>query len=198
VEAADPDRHLALLSRYPIIQRQSQTNVTYDLAGVPHKVLRGFLDVTVRVNDHFDLRLIGVHLKSKLPVPDGEALIRRHEASLLRQYLEKILAADPEVKLLLYGDFNDTRNEAPILEIGGPRGSSAHMTELPAKDSVGERWTQYWEVADLYSRIDYFFASPALLHKIVAAHTGIDRSECWFKASDHRAIFTAIVPDGRR
>lgn len=197
VQAADPDRHLALVSRFPIVSRQSQANVTYELNGVPYKVLRGFLDVTVRINGQFDLRLIGVHLKSKLAVREGEAVIRRHEAALLRQYVEKILVATPDVNLLLYGDFNDTRNESSITEITGPRTGPTHMAELTAQDSAGERWTQYWEPADLYSRIDYFFASPALVHQILPGHTKIDSSPHWHEASDHRAIITSIIPANR-
>jgi endonuclease/exonuclease/phosphatase family metal-dependent hydrolase len=198
VEAADPDRHLALFSRFPIVAHQSQPDVTYELNGAPRKVARGFLDVTVRVNDHYDLRLVGVHLKSKLPIPEGDAIVRRHEAELVRHYIEKIMTTDPEVNLLLYGDFNDTKNEAPIIEIAGPRGSPMHMMELLAKDSVGDRWTHYWQVADLYSRIDYLFASPALLHEIVSGKASVYRSDDWFEASDHRAIYTSIVPTNRR
>jgi endonuclease/exonuclease/phosphatase family metal-dependent hydrolase len=198
VQAADPVRHLALLSRFPLVARQSEPNLTYELNGIPHKMNRGILDVTVQVNAGFSLRLVGVHLKSKLPVPEGEALIRRHEADLLHQHVEKILTATPSTRLLLYGDFNENRNEPPILEIAGPRGSASHLTELPAADDLGDRWTQYWKVADLYSRIDYFFASAALLHEIVPGKSRVDRSPHWNEASDHRAIYVSIDPAHRR
>jgi endonuclease/exonuclease/phosphatase family metal-dependent hydrolase len=194
VRAIDPERHLALLSRFPIVERHSQTNLTFDLNGAPHKMARGILDVTIRINDGYELRLLGVHLKSKLAVPEDEAQIRRHEAELLRKYVDSILAAAPETNLLLYGDFNDYKNEAPIQTITGIRGAPRYLTELPAADSAGERWTHYWKPADLYARIDYLFAGAALVHEIATGSTRIYRGESWQEASDHRPIYTSIVP----
>ena len=66
LQAADEDRHLALVSRFPIIARNSRPDVSYELNGKPEKVRRGFLDVTVQVNPNYRLRLVGTHLKSKL------------------------------------------------------------------------------------------------------------------------------------
>ena len=49
LQAADPDRHLALVSRFPIVARNSQADVPFELNGQPEKVRRGFLDVTIQV-----------------------------------------------------------------------------------------------------------------------------------------------------
>ena len=136
VDGPDPGRHLALLSRYPIVSRQSMPDVSFVLDGAQQKVKRGFLDVTVRISPDYQLRLVGVHLKSKLYAPEGEALVRRNEAHLLRAHIEKILAADPSVNLLLYGDFNDTKNEPAIHEIMGARNAPDHMSDLWLKDGV--------------------------------------------------------------
>src|SRR4029453_9992579 len=87
IVAGDEDRHLALLSRYPIVARESQTDLRFELNGREESVRRGILDVTLQVNADYRLRCVGVHLKSKLPVPQGEALIRRFEAQKLRQHL---------------------------------------------------------------------------------------------------------------
>src|ERR1700749_3695067 len=108
--------------------------------GQLQKVRRGFLDVTIQVNAGYRLRLVGVHLKSKLPIPGGEALMRRYEAQLLRKHLERILGADPTVNLACYGDFNDTKNELMFQTITGVRGSGTHMRDLPAADELGDRW----------------------------------------------------------
>ena len=86
VNGPDPDRHLALLSRFPIVARNSRPDISYDLNGIPEKVKRGFLDVTIRVSAEYELRLVGVHLKSKLETSSGEALVRRHEAQLLAAF----------------------------------------------------------------------------------------------------------------
>ncbi len=194
VEAADQDRHLALVSRFPIVSRQSMVDVPYALEGRPEKVRRGFLDVTVEVNPEYRLRLVGVHLKSKMPVPEGEAIIRRFEAQKLRAHLDRILKDDPETNLLCYGDFNDTKNEPMFAEIVGPQGSSGHMADLWARDPMGDRWTHYWRTADQYARFDYLFVSPALFNEVIKPKSRIYRGEQWFEASDHRPIFTSIIP----
>ncbi len=200
VQAADADRHLALVSRFPIVARQSATDVPFEVDGQQEKVRRGFLDVTVQVNSGYQLRLVGAHLKSKLPIPEGEALVRRYEAQQLRAHLEKIMAADPEVNLMCYGDFNDSKNEPMFSEITGVRGSANYMADIWAKDPLGDKWTYYWKVSDEYSRIDYLFASPALFHEVVRAKSRVYRSDAndWSDASDHRPVFTSIVPQNKK
>lgn len=192
VEGPDADRHLALFSRFPIVEHQSAADVPFELNGAALKVRRGFLDVTVKINPEYKLRLVGAHLKSKLAVPEGEALLRRQEAHLLRKHVDEILAKDPTANLLLYGDFNDTKNEPAIREIMGPRNAANHLTDLNLKDSVGDRWTHFWKTADIYSRIDYFFVSSGLQPEVINDRSGIYRAPEWNEASDHRAIFTAV------
>ena len=200
VQAADPDRHLALVSRFPIVERHSQLDVPFELNGAPEKVRRGFLDVTVQVNPDYQLRLVGVHLKSKLPIPEGESVIRRYEAQKLRAHLDKILTAAPETNLLCYGDFNDTKNEPMFTEVSGVKGQPGFMADLWCKDSLNERWTHYWKVADQYSRIDYLFASPALFREVVLAKSFVYRSaeNDWDDASDHRPVYTTIIPVNKK
>jgi endonuclease/exonuclease/phosphatase family metal-dependent hydrolase len=198
LQAADEDRHLALVSRFPIIARNSRGDVPYELSGQPEKVKRGILDVTVQVNPGYQLRLVGVHLKSQLPVPEGEALVRRMEAQQLRKHLDAILTAAPETNLLCYGDFNDSKNEPAFQEVTGPKKSPTHMADLWARDELGDRWTHYWRTADEYSRLDYLLVSPALFREVVLEKSRVYRSAYWNDASDHRAVFGTIVAENRK
>ena len=198
VPGADPDRHLALVSRYPIIARQSASDVPYELNGRPEKVRRGFLDVTIQVAPDYVLRMVGVHLKSKLAAAEGEAIIRRHEAQELRRHVEKIMNGDPLVNLVCYGDFNDTRDQPMYGAVTGVRGTVTYLNDLPAKDDLGDRWTHYWKTADLYSRIDYIFVSPALTREVLSGSAHVYRSEYWSEASDHRAVFATIIPVNKK
>jgi endonuclease/exonuclease/phosphatase family metal-dependent hydrolase len=193
LQALDSERHLALVSRYPIVARQSLSNVSFELAGRPEKVRRGFLDVTIQIRSGYQVRFVVAHLKSKLPVPEGEALVRRNEALLLRKHLDEILLADPNVRLVCLGDFNDLKNEPAYHEIAGARGR-AYMAALPAKDEFGDTWTEYWKAADLYSRIDYIFTSPVLYREIAPGSARVYRSGYWNDASDHRPVYATIVP----
>jgi endonuclease/exonuclease/phosphatase family metal-dependent hydrolase len=193
-EGIDEDRHVALLSKFPIVARDS-AKVPFDIGGQPQAIQRGILDVTVEPENGYRLRLVGLHLKSRRPVPevDQEAL-RAREAWFVRKHVEAILAKDPGTKLLLFGDLNTTKNEYPIKQIQGAANSPTRLTDIRVEDDRGERWTHYYVVADEYSRIDYLMASPALRPDIDVKNSGIDSSRHWQDASDHRAIYTAIDP----
>lgn len=110
--------------------------VPFELNGMPELVRRGFLDVSIAITPAYVLRLVGVHLKSKLPIPEGEALVRRMEAQLLREHLDGILGENPQVQLLVYGDFNETREEAAIHAVQGSRGALNALHELAAQDGT--------------------------------------------------------------
>jgi endonuclease/exonuclease/phosphatase family metal-dependent hydrolase len=198
VDAFDEDRHLALLSRFPIVARDSRADVAFTLNGQQERVRRGFLDVTVEVNPGYRLRCVGVHLKSKLPIPQGEALVRRLEAQKLREHLDGIFAKEPHANVICYGDFNDTKDQPMFSTVTGPRGSPGHMSDLWCRDRFGDRWTYYWKTADQYSRIDYLFVSPGLLPEVNRSSASVHRSEDWSQASDHRPVFTSIRPIERR
>jgi predicted extracellular nuclease len=104
------------------------------------------------------------------------------------------LETSPEANLMLFGDLNDTKNEYPIRQIIGLKGTPHFMMDLWLEDSREERWTYYWKTADEYSRIDYLLVSPGLVREIVPDKCGIDDSPFWNEASDHRAIYAAILP----
>ena len=197
VKGADPSRHIALLSRFPIVARNSADEVSFELNGASLRVGRGILDVTVKLADNCPLRLVGAHLKSRREVPGlDQAAARTKEAGLVRDHLNRILQADPQEKLLLFGDLNDTKNEYPVKELIGQSKDPFRMKDLFLADRYGYRWTHYWPAADVYSRIDYLLVSLGLWPDINRDKTGISSSRVWYKASDHRAIFTAIqVPE---
>jgi endonuclease/exonuclease/phosphatase family metal-dependent hydrolase len=193
VPGADPERHQALLSRYPIVASHSRSDVPFELNGTRQRVARGILDVTVQLTGTCQLRLVGAHLKSRRPVPDfDEKTLRAKEAWLVRKHLDGILEAAPDANLLLFGDLNDTKNEYPVKELIGSPKSPGFMRDLFLADSHGYHWTHFWPVADVYSRIDYILVSRRLWPQIAMRLSGISNAGKWFKASDHRAIFTTI------
>jgi endonuclease/exonuclease/phosphatase family metal-dependent hydrolase len=192
VQGADPDRHLAFLSRFPIVARHSQGNVPIDLPDRPEAMRRGLLDVTVEVSPSTRIRLVGAHLKSKLPVPEGEALVRRAEAQRLREHVEAILHEAPDTLLLVYGDLNDTKDAPAIAEVAGPRDDPMALSDLWLADADGDRWTYYRRYTDTYARIDYIFVNRKLFPKVDRTRSYLFRSPDWNRASDHRPLVACL------
>lgn len=189
----DPTRSLALLSRFPLTGRHSQTQLHYQIGPLSFPMQRGILDATVEIAPGFALRLIGVHLKSKRPIAEAdEALMRRNEAHLLRKHLDGVIAESPSAKVICYGDFNCHRNEPAIAAIIGNRAAPGWMTEIPLTDTNGSVWTHFWDAADVYSRFDYFFVSRALRPMVDSRRSFIHTSRDFHRASDHRPIVLTL------
>lgn len=189
----DPTRGLMLLSRFPIVSRASQTDLKYRIGGMTLPMQRGILDATVEVQAGFKVRFLGVHLKSMREVPEADqALMRKHEARLLREHMDSILAADLKVKMLCYGDFNEHRNGIAIATVMGGRSSPALMAEVPLADTQGQVWTHFWDAADTYSRLDYVFCSRSLRPLIDMSRSRIHLDREFDKASDHRPVVIGI------
>ncbi len=189
----DPTRRLALLTRLPITARNSQTDLKYQIGDQVFPVQRGFLDATVEVRPGLEMRCVGVHLKSKRPVPDAdESIMRRNEAHLLRKHLDDIIAKDAGAKVLLYGDFNEHRHEAPIAEITGTPGTPGGLYELHLRDERNETWTHYWKDADVYSRFDYLFFTKTLAKNMDRKNSSIFDVPEFLEGSDHRPIVCRI------
>ncbi len=188
----DDLRHLGLLSRFPITRTATPATLDFKLSGSAYTMCRGVLDATVEAHGK-PYRLLGVHLKSKREMVDGDQdAVRLCEARLLRQHVDAILKADASTRLLVYGDFNDTRGSAPLKTITGNFGEAAYLTLLPIQDRQGERWTHFWELHDIYSRFDFITVSASLKH-------GVDLKSChviddpeWAAASDHRALLAVF------
>ena len=199
VNGPDPTRHIALLSRFSITSRNSQPNVPIHIPNVTESVRRGILDVTVQISVGFQVRLIGAHLKSKLPIPEGEELVRRQEAQELRNHIDRVMKEAPDVPLLVYGDLNDTKEQPAIQEVMGERQSPTHLTDLWLSDYTGDHWTYYQKFTDTYARIDYILTNRLLLESIDRKHCYVFRSIDWNQASDHRPIVATIrVPGDSR
>lgn len=194
-EAFDDDRRVALLSRFPIAATAHQTALSFPLGSRRFPFRRGILDATIQVHADYQMRALGVHLKSKRDVAQADqALIRRHEAHLTRQHVTAILREAPETNVLLFGDFNDTPDSPSIKAIQGRRGSLGYLQDLSLADDLGYRWTYFWSYADQYSRFDYLFVNRALRSEILAKECFIVSDPAWYQASDHRPIVATFRP----
>ena len=193
VGGADEDRHLALLSRFPISAACHDTGATVAAGAPEERVQRGFLDCTVDVRPGFALRLLGAHFKSRRPVAGfDQAEFRRQESLLLRRRIESILEKNPASPLLVFGDLNDTKDSPVVAGLLGRAGTASALALLALNDPGGESWTYRWAQSDEYSRVDYVMVSAALRPLVDRRASGIPRARGWPKASDHRPLVVTL------
>ena len=208
VGGADTNINVAVLSRLPIVARRPQTNDFFLLNGRRWQVSRGFLEVGIKVNDHYSFALIAVHLKSKVPIPQvDEADLRLEEAKVLREKIEALLRGNPNLNLIVLGDFNDTHDSRTIKTILG-RGNGTLYDLRPAEpdgqpDRAGDgvraarsiTWTEFYAKQDVYTRMDYIFLSRGMAREWDAAGTYILTRPDWGLASDHRPLVATFVAE---
>lgn len=206
VPGFDTNIHVCVLSKFPIVGRRSHTNANFLLNGRRFQVSRGFTEVDIKVNDKYQFTLLGAHLKSRRQIADAdEAELRLEEAKILRGIVDKHLAANPDVNLVVLGDFNDTYNTKGVKEIVGT-GKNRLVDTRPAEQNGdnlpnpanpryfprNESWTHYYGVEDSYSRIDYIMLSPGMAREWVKAQSYIPVIPNWGQASDHRPVLATF------
>ncbi len=189
---SDPIRHLGLLSRFPITSRAKPAEVDYQLKGRTFAINRGILDATIRARGK-SYRFLGVHLKSKREVEEADQEeMRIHEARLLRHHVDAILLTDTNARLIVYGDFNDTRPSKAFRTVTGNYNDPGYLTAIPAKDSRGEAWTHHWALHDTYSRFDYITVTRMLKPEVDFKTSRIIDDPSWSEASDHRPVLAVF------
>ena len=189
------DRNLALLSRFPIVETNSRDDYTYRIYEEKFPFQRGVLDATIEVNSGYRLRCILLHLKSKRQVPEAdESEMRLNEAHLARSHLDKVFRESPDANVLVLGDLNDYRHEAPVKALQGYFGGRGYLSTVMLSDQYGFRWTHHWSVADSYSRFDYALVSRGVTKEIDRRKSYIHHWPNWDRASDHRPLVLSVTP----
>jgi endonuclease/exonuclease/phosphatase family metal-dependent hydrolase len=195
VGGPDENRHLALLSRWPVLRDESRPRVSFSLHGVPQVMRRGILDVVVEWPGWGEVRLVGVHLKSRRETPDfPQEEFRAEEFRLLRRHLEEQRRSSPELPVMIWGDFNTYKNETVMRDFLGARGHADAWQMVDLRDALGLTWTHYWAVADLYSRIDFLLLSSHWREILQFGGGGFLGPESGQEQpSDHRFLFYEFV-----
>ncbi|HLX96415.1 MAG TPA: endonuclease/exonuclease/phosphatase family protein [Verrucomicrobiae bacterium] len=205
VGGEDTNIHVAVLSKLPIVARRPHTNEVFLLDGRRFRVSRGFAELDIRAAPDFTFTLIAAHLKSRRAVPDAnEAEQRLAEAKILRGIVDRNLAAHPNTRLIVLGDFNDVKDSDSTREIIGrgrfklvdTRPAERNGDNAPAENSWFEprniTWTHYYGKEDTYSRVDYILLSSRLAQAWVRNDTYVLTMPNWGVASDHRPIMATF------
>lgn len=193
MSAADPDRHLAVLSRSEPHSFSDYTDLTFKYLARQESAKRGLLHLEYRLGSH-RLSIFGVHLKSRhtdTPEDPESAGRRAGEATAMRN---RILEnhPDPERDLfLILGDFNDHKASRPVRAFLR-RGKTIIADLVPAADKDGDAWTYRYAKEDSYDRVDLMLASRALMRHISPGAARIPDGPDVAAASDHRPVVVSI------
>jgi endonuclease/exonuclease/phosphatase family metal-dependent hydrolase len=210
VAGFDTNIHVAILSRFPFTARRSHTNDNFLLSGRRFRVSRGFGEVDIQVSSNYSFTLITAHLKSKLTLTlADEAEMRLEEAKLLREKVDARLAANPNVNLVVLGDFNDTKDSDSTKAVLGryshklidTRPAERNGDDASSPDSSREprnvAWTHYYPKADTYARIDFILLSPGMAREWITNETYVLTVPNWGLGSDHRPILATFEASER-
>ncbi len=191
----DEARRLAILSRLPITSRQHLPNPRFLMDTMQREMSRGIFDVTLHASTKLQFRLIGVHLKSQREMSDAnQAMVRRNEGAMLRKRLDELLTTDRRMPILVFGDFNDTKDSPTLRAVLRTEDDDLRLHALDLSDSSGDRWTYHYDPSDEYSRIDFLLASNAMLPMLDVDESGIYSGKDWMLASDHRPLYATFRP----
>ncbi len=189
------DRALALLSRHPIVQDNSRANVKLYGSQRQH-MLRGLLDVTVQPEDGRLFRIMGAHLKSRVAADPAAAAARRaKEAHTLAMHIQQVIRHQPNMPILVYGDWNDGPADSSVAVLRQGLSRDAALTRLKPEDSRGESWTIYYDGDNTYNTFDQIYVNKVLgkrMGRKGKEQSGIVDIPAAAKASDHRALWCEL------
>lgn len=196
LEAADPERHVAVLSKVPFKQVTPHAVVPMRLRGKKDHVKRGVLEVSFATSEG-DLTLFVIHLKSRRTEQEDDLESRQQrllEAEAVRDVVLRRFPDPAKRKFMICGDWNDTRNSKPVKTLQ-KRGETMLGEIVWAADSRGENWTHRYRKEDTYSRIDYLLASPGLKSFIRNGRGQVYDGPGVNEASDHRPVVVTLNVD---
>lgn len=199
LEAADADRHVAVLSRRPFISVTKHAELTFSYFGKKEIVKRGLLEVRF-ATDAGEIALFVVHLKSRFtdrPDDPNSALRRLGEATAVRDQVVKVFPQPANARFLIMGDCNDSAASKPVRALA-QKGKTKIAEALPAADSRGEVWSHFYKKEQIYSRVDHVLVSALLMPSVVDGSAKIIDLPEVAAASDHRPLVLKLelVPTG--
>src|SRR5205814_8605669 len=119
------------------------------------------------------------------------------------------LRTNPNVNLIVLGDFNDLKDSRPVRTVIG-RGKNTLIDTRPAERNDDDpsalnghgaprniTWTYYFAKDDSYSRIDYILLNHGMAREWQTNGTYVLALLDWGAASDHRPIIASFVAEDR-
>ncbi len=176
---------VAVLSRFPVESVTSYRQVAFaDAAGTVRHFSRDLLRATILPPQGQSFEIWCVHLKSNANEPEIAEPIRWAEVQQIRQIYDRTLAADPQARILLLGDMNDTLDSRSLRWLlGSPQHAlQTLLQQLPAAQQVTYNRDRR------RSMIDFILASPAMAAAYVPGSYLILHGDLSSHGSDHNPV----------
>jgi len=194
LQAADSERHIALLSKYEPIRVKKHTDLEFKYLNGRERVKRGLLEASFELGQS-TFTLFGVHLKSpwsdQVDDPNSE-LRRTREAEACRNRVVERTLERGAADYLILGDFNDHPNSSAMRRFY-QRGDLMIGTRLPVSDGRGEVWTYFYEREATYRAVDGFILSEQLWPRVSSGQGAISDGPEVMIGSDHRMIWVDLI-----
>jgi endonuclease/exonuclease/phosphatase family metal-dependent hydrolase len=189
---------VALLSRVPVGPVRSHRHIRFPGPNGEGTMRfnRDVLAVTLQPAGGPPVEVWVVHLKSKRGSGengvDETEPVRLAEATEVRKLLDEQLARDPQARIIVTGDFNDTIDSKSIQTIvgSGPTAMWSAFTDLGSNPAV----VTYNE-EPFRSVIDHLLCSPALHERFVKGSVRVPQGSVATTGSDHNPIVATFRVD---
>jgi endonuclease/exonuclease/phosphatase family metal-dependent hydrolase len=173
---------VALLSRAPIGEVTSRRHLEFKGPdGIVRSFQRDVPAITVIPKMGAPLEIWPVHLKSKADSAETSEPIRLGEAAELRRLLDAEFATNPHARIIVMGDFNDTRDSKSLGIIFGSGANAMWAPEVKeTADSIPDP-----EFPNGRPPIDFIALSPAMKAVYVEDSCQTRRAPAEYDGSDH-------------
>jgi endonuclease/exonuclease/phosphatase family metal-dependent hydrolase len=175
---------VCLLSRAPIGEVTSRRHLRFvGPDGVERKFQRDVPAITVLPPGGEPIEFWVVHFKSKGDSAETSEPIRQAETTELRRLLDARMAADSAARIVVLGDFNDTRESVSMTTIFGS-GPTAMWAPV-AKETPDSLPVEHPE----WLPIDFIVCSPAMAGQYVEDSCQVRKAPATVDGSDHDPVF---------
>jgi endonuclease/exonuclease/phosphatase family metal-dependent hydrolase len=180
---------VGLLSRIPVGEVRSNRHVRFPgKDGVPSRFQRDVLEATLEPAGGEPFAVWVVHLKSNSGGREEAEPIRLPEAQQIRNMLDAELAEDPNARIIVTGDFNDTWNSHTMQIIAGSGEGALFSAGSEAKDAGLVTYNE----GEFRSVIDFLLCTPAMARQFVKDSYRNPQGSVEQTGSDHNPIAAAF------
>lgn len=182
IDSVDPRGiDVAAISKFPFTNVVSHKDDEFAVEGTAAPTYKFARDA---VEYHFTFRgqpiaLVGVHYRSKGPPDDPNK--RLAEAQRSRAIADDLTAANPDLGVVILGDFNDLPDSAPYKAVQGPAADTYRDVALNVAEA--DRWT--FDFMNKLELIDHQMANPLMQQHLDTNEVVILHSTETEDASDH-------------